>query len=240
MRKVLFLGFSLLSIFTMNSQCLENVDGFGNNSNIPMYNISGTVDVTLNTDGTVTLDLASDFMTAAGPDIRAFLVNSGGLTDQQLTNTLIADLQNVQFGLVGSGTVNQNGAKSFTIDIPAGNNIQDFDKIFFYCLQFDQFWDFGTFTPFSDTTCDILSVEDENLNKIGLYPNPAQGEVEIVSDGINSVTAKVFTMQGTQVLDNIAVNGNLRLDISALTTGVYLVQFTTQEGNSNVQKLVIR
>ncbi len=240
MKKLVLFGLTLFSTFTIGAQCLEAVDGFGNNNSIPMYNVEGTVEVTLNPDNSVTLELGDDFMTASGPDIRAYLVNSGGLTDTQLTTTPIASLQNVQFGLVGSATVPQNGAKSFTIDLPGGNDIQDFDKIFFYCLEFDQFWDFGTFTPFTDETCSILSIEDQNQNAFQLFPNPAQDRVEIVTEAFTGVTANVIALNGTLVMRDVNIQDAQQLDVSALTQGIYLVQLTTSEGNSSIQKLVIQ
>ncbi|MDC8005808.1 DM13 domain-containing protein [Aureisphaera galaxeae] len=240
MKKVILFGLSLFSAFTISAQCLEAVTGFGNNTSVPMYNIEGTVEVTLNPDGSVTLDLGDDFMTAAGPDIRAYLVNSGGLSDAQLTTTPIASLQNVQFGLVGSSTVPQNGAKSFTIDLPAGNDIQDFDKVFFYCLQFDQFWDFGTYVPFTDATCSILSTVDQDLNAFQMFPNPARENVEIVAEGFSTVTANILALNGTVVMEGVNIQENRSLDVSTLTQGIYLVQLTTPEGSSSIQKLVIQ
>ncbi|GAB5401727.1 MAG: hypothetical protein Aureis2KO_33120 [Aureisphaera sp.] len=240
MKKLIFFGLSLFSAFSISAQCLEDVTGFGNNSSIPMYNVEGTVEVTLNPDGSVTLDLGDDFMTAAGPDIRAYLVNSGGLSDAQLTTTPIASLQNVQFGLVGSSSVPQNGAKSFTIDLPAGNDIQDFDKVFFYCLQFNQFWDFGTYTPFTDSTCSILNVVDQDVISFHLFPNPAQNEVQVVSERFNSAMVDVLTINGAVVIDNVTIQENKSLDVSSLSQGIYLVQVTTTEGNRSLQRLVIQ
>ncbi len=239
MRKLLLFSALLISALTVNAQCLEDVGDFGNNNSIPMYNVTGTVEVTLNTDGTVTLDLGSDFMTAAGPDIRAFLVNSGGLSDGQLANTLIADLQHVEFGLVGSASVPQNGAKTFTIDIPAEDNIEDFDKVFFYCLQFDQFWDFGSYTPFVPSECGILSVESQDLESVQLYPNPARDFVEIAQNGDTSLQIAVYDVSGKLIAEETSSTQNQRLDVTNLVAGIYLVEMTTSEGNRRVQRLVV-
>ena len=135
MKKITLILLVLLNAQLATSQCDASVTEFGNNNVIPMYNITGSVDLTLNDDNTITLELGANFMTAAGPDIRAFLVKSNGLTDSQLANTQIGNLENLQFGLVGSDTVNQNGAKSFTISIPDGESIEEFDKVFIWIRQ---------------------------------------------------------------------------------------------------------
>jgi len=182
MKTRLLLSITLL-FFTLqytNAQCTENVSGFGNNTSIPSYNISGDVNLVLNISGTVTLDLGSNFSTASGPDIRAYLVKSNGLSDAVLKNTLIGNLDHIEFGLVGSlpgfgnPVVPVNGAKSFTISIPNGDNIEEYDKVFFYCLLFDQFWDLGTFTSFSETTCSVLNIDDTTLENFSVFPNLLQ------------------------------------------------------------------
>ena len=66
------------------AQCTQNAFGFGNSTNVPSYDVSGNVSVTLNTNNTVTLNLASNFMTANGPDVRAYLVKSNGASNTTL------------------------------------------------------------------------------------------------------------------------------------------------------------
>ncbi len=238
MKKIITLTIAIVLTTVLQAQCIETVSGFGNNTNIASYNIQGDVDVSLSENGdTITLDLGENFMTASGPDIRAFFVNSGGLSDVQLTNTLIGDLENLQFGLVGSSTTNQNGAKSFTIDIPNDLVIENFDKIFFYCLQFDQFWDFGTFTPFSSANCSILNLDTISLNSFSIAPNPAQDVISIQGIETNDSEIRIFSATGKQIYQNVSSQNN-RIDVSNLTAGLYLVS-VTQQGNQTTQKLII-
>jgi hypothetical protein len=49
------LGFSN----TINAQCSRTATGFGNNTGTPMYNVTGGVEVVLNSNNTITLNLAS-------------------------------------------------------------------------------------------------------------------------------------------------------------------------------------
>lgn len=238
MKNFTTLLFLFISISYINAQCLQVAGDFGNNLNVPMYNIEGDVTITLNTDNTITLDLGANFMTAAGPDIRAFLVNPGILTDAQLVNTPIGSLENFQFGLVGSDTVNQNGAKSFTVPVPNGIDISQYNKIFFYCLQFDQFWDFGTFEAFSDTNCGILSVEDQLLESITFSPNPAQEIITINNPQLAPVSISIFNTLGQKsVALRDVQNTSQTLDISSLSSGLYIIEMTLG-AQRTMQKLI--
>lgn len=240
MKKITTLLLVVFFATLAHAQCTEIATGFGNNTSIPSYNIEGDVSVTLNPGGTtLTLDLGANFMTAAGPDIRAFFVNSDGLTDAQLVNTEIGDLENLQFGLVGdfNGT-SQNGAKSFTIDIPAGTQIENFDKIFFYCLQFDQFWDFGTITPFSNVTCDILNTASFQENSFTISPNPATTQISISGVNTNASEIRIFDVLGKQVYQN-TITEDANINIADLNSGVYLVSII-QEGTQTTKRLVVQ
>lgn len=238
--KNLLLLFTLTFLsYSSTAQCVETATQFGNNTNIPMYNISGEVVVTLNPGGDdISLDLGADFMTAAGPDIRAFLVNSNGLSDTQLTNTPIANLENFEFGLVGSGTTNQNGAKSFTVPVPTGVDLGNYDKIFFYCLLFDQFWDFGTINPFTPGSCAILSIESNALETVALYPNPAS-EVINISGRTNEIEEiRIFDGLGKQVFLRKG-NTTDNINVSNLDTGLYFVALTANN-QTTTKKIIIR
>ena len=124
----------VFSILNLNAQCIENLTGFGNNPDDASYNITGDVSVTLNANNTITLNLGSNFSTLEGPDVRAYLVDSNGVSDSVLATTLIADLNNFEFGLTQA-----NGQQTFTVEIPEGKDITKFNKVFFYCLQYNHF-----------------------------------------------------------------------------------------------------
>ncbi|KAA1244105.1 DM13 domain-containing protein [Aquimarina sp. RZ0] len=236
---------SLILLFfqlSIHAQCTENATSFGNNDRIPDYNVSGDVSITLNAPGQgITLDLGGNFATASGPDIRAFLVNSNGLSDTELANTKIINLENIQFGLVGNLDPNtppasQNGAKTFTIDIPEGTNIQDFDRIFFYCLEFDQFWDFGSFTPFSQANCNVLNVEENSFITTSVYPNPAKNVLHVSTNAENNSTTRIYDSNGKMLIDKNITDDPI--DISSLVSGLYIVEVTSAK-QKNIEKLII-
>ena len=157
MKKIITLSlFCVFSVLKSNAQCTSNGNSFGNNTSIPMYNVSGMVSVVLNTATSVTLNLGSTFATASGPDVRVFLVDKGTLTNMQLrtTSNFLARPK------IEMGMINGNGTATYTKAIPAGMNISNFNTIYFYCQQFNQFWDFGSFTPFTNANCATLANEN--------------------------------------------------------------------------------
>lgn len=245
MKTRLLLSIILLT-FTLqftHAQCTENVSNFGNNTSIPSYNISGDVNLVLNLDNTVTLDLGSNFSTASGPDIRAYLVKSNGISDTTLKNTLISNLDHIEFGLVGSlpgfgnPVVSVNGAKSFTISIPDEDNIEDYDKIFFYCLLFDQFWDLGTFTSFSENTCSVLNIDDNVLSDLSIYPNPTSENITIKGLNNRNVNLEIYDMLGKSVLSK-KINTTELINVSEFRKGIYLLKIDSA-GKTKTQKLII-
>lgn len=223
---LLFITFGLVQ-FT-NAQCTVTSSGFGNNTNVPMYNVQGSVEVVLNNNNTVTINLKSDFSTAAGPDVRIFLVDRGTLTTSQLriTSNFLARPR-FEIGLSAA-----SGAQSFTKTIPSGITITDFETVYFYCQAFNQFWDFGSFTPFASNNCSVLGTEDFENNNLILYPNPVETQLNIQLE-INKLSSKVAIYNSLGVLTYESFydlsKPNQFIDCSSLQSGVYFVEITDEE-----------
>ncbi|MGJ8743755.1 DM13 domain-containing protein [Polaribacter sp.] len=216
-----------------NAQCVENVYGFGNNPENAAYNITGDVSITLNTNNSITLNLASNFSTTSGPDVRAFLVASNGLSNSVLATTLIANLNHFEIGLTQA-----TGQQTFTVSIPEGKDITKFDTIFFYCLEYNHFWDLGTFNTFNSDTCAVLENNTFSIDKISLFPNPAKNKIQLTSLGNISAEIRIFNVLGKQVLHQPKTTEQT-IDISAFRKGIYLVKIDV-DGKSKTQKLVIQ
>lgn len=231
-KSLLFLIFTF-SILNLNAQCSENLTGFGNNPDDASYNITGDVSVTLNANNTITLNLGSNFSTTAGPDVRAYLVDSNGISDSVLAATLIADLNNFEFGLTQA-----NGQQTFTVEIPEGKDITKFDKVFFYCLQYNHFWDLGTFNKFTATTCAVLDVDNFKMDTFTIYPNPAKNKIQISNIEAVSAEIRIFNVLGKQVFHQAKITEKT-IDISSFDKGLYLIKIHVN-GKSKTQKLVIQ
>ena len=240
--------FNLLFLFTIvfsinsNSQCVENAFGFGNNTSTPSYNITGDVSVTLNSDNTITLDLAENFSTASGPDVRAYLVKSNGMSDADIRSKKINELENIPIGLVScsdcSPRISPNGAKSFTVAIPDGEFIEEFDKVFFYCLAFNAFWDVGSFNAFSNQSCDVLSTTENSLASISIYPNPATTSIEFNNIDVTNTEIHIFDSFGREVFYQ-QKEANNSIDVSSLSSGTYFLRIH-QDERKFLQKLIIQ
>lgn len=239
MKKFLLLSNFLIAAISLQAQCDQTVVDFGNNNSIPDYNIAGDVTLLLNEDSSLTLNLADNFMTAAGPDIRAFLVNSNGASTQTLASSTIDSFENIEFGLVGSNSVNQNGAKTFTITLPAETAIQDFDKLFFYCLEFDQFWDFGSFDAFNEANCSVLNVASAGLDEVNIFPNPADSQISLTRVN-EEIQLTIYSLTGELVQERTLTNTSNTVDTSSISSGFYMVTLSDTNGNRSVQRLLIQ
>lgn len=234
-KKTTFFTFLIILLYLNTySQCTEIASNFGNNTTTPSYNVSGDVSVTLNTDNTITLNLANNFRTASGPDVRAYLVNSNGRSDNAIKNSNIENLDNLQFSLIKASR-----AQSFTIDIPEDTDITTYDKILFYCLDFDVFWDLGSFSSFSTNSCAILSTEDTVVSTFEMYPNPATNFIALKNINIANTEIRIFDVTGKKVYQNIKGTHQENIDVSHLKSGIYVVSIS--EGSQQVsEKLMIQ
>src|SRR5690606_33249665 len=74
-------------------------------------------------------------------------------------------------------------------------------------------------------TYETISTNDYSLNTFSVYPNPtATGFVTISSKTNDVINIAVFDILGKQVLNNTVTNN--RLDVSTLTTGVYIMKIS--------------
>ncbi|AWG23311.1 hypothetical protein FFWV33_18140 [Flavobacterium faecale] len=82
-----------------------------------------------------------------------------------------------------------------------------------------------------------LSVKGNTLEGVAVYPNPATGVVNVNS--VNGGLISVYNTLGAQVLTEKATSVSHQLNVSGLSSGVYLLEFTS-EGKSAISKLVIK
>jgi glucose/arabinose dehydrogenase len=88
-----------------------------------------------------------------------------------------------------------------------------------------------------------LSIEETNRSQISILPNPAEDELNIKfpSDGVSEYKdISIFDMQGKLVkVINPENRTLLKVNISALTSGLYLIEITAKDGGVLTHKLVI-
>lgn len=82
------------------------------------------------------------------------------------------------------------------------------------------------------------SLNQNNIAGLKVYPNPLTGNVlNITSDNNADKIVVVYDVLGKQVLTAQVINGTV--NVSALTSGVYIVK-VTEEGKTATKKLVVR
>ncbi|MCW2118194.1 T9SS type A sorting domain-containing protein [Flavobacterium sp. 7A] len=87
------------------------------------------------------------------------------------------------------------------------------------------------------TTTANLSTKTSTIEGFGVYPNPATTFVSVTSK--NGGLISVYNTLGAEVLADKAVSANYQLNVSGLSSGVYLLKLTS-EGKSGITKLVIK
>jgi len=83
----------------------------------------------------------------------------------------------------------------------------------------------------------ILGVGDNNNNAFSVYPNPANGYVNISSNLSGEKNIAIYNVLGEQVINTVIASE--RLDISNLNSGIYILKIS-QNGVSGTKKLVVR
>ena len=222
------LSFTFLQI---NAQCVENATNF-NNATTRNYEVKGDISLTLNTNNTITVNFASNYSTAWGPDVRLYLIKSEGRSKQELQALNPTAVENISFGLVGF-----SGAQSFTQNIPSNINITQYDIVFFYCLRHTEFWDYGSYTPFSSTNCSVLSTESVGVNVVSVYPNPTTDKIFISNLESSNTQIRIFNVLGKIVHQqkNNLENG---VSLSQFPKGIYMIQIVA-ENKTLSKKLVL-
>ena len=74
---------------------------------------------------------------------------------------------------------------------------------------------------------EVIKINDDSNTNLKLFPNPAiDGHVFISAKNENLVSVKVYDLQGKLLLDQKEDSTLLRLNISTLTSGTYVIIIT--------------
>ncbi|MEW5676823.1 T9SS type A sorting domain-containing protein [Flavobacterium enshiense] len=87
------------------------------------------------------------------------------------------------------------------------------------------------------TTTEILSVKQNNISGLNVYPNPANDFLHITTAANGVKTIAIYDVVGKEVLNTTTANEVI--NVSSLNAGVYLVKIT-EEGKTATRKLVIK
>lgn len=82
----------------------------------------------------------------------------------------------------------------------------------------------------------ILSNEEFNSQKIKIYPNPTNNLVTIEGITLEEIkTLELFDMKGVKLM---GISNELKMDISSLASGSYLLKITNSEDNTLSKKII--
>lgn len=84
-----------------------------------------------------------------------------------------------------------------------------------------------------------LSVENEKELVFSIYPNPAKSTVNVSSNLEQATHLSVYDLTGKQVLSNTISFGNNNINISSLSSGVYVMRVSTP-AQTVTKKLIIK
>ena len=88
-----------------------------------------------------------------------------------------------------------------------------------------------------DVSCAGLSILDNEISDLRIFPNPVDGDIVTISTSIyGNKFVEVFDINGREVLSTTIFNDNL--NISSLEAGFYLTKVTIG-GKTSVAKLIV-
>jgi uncharacterized repeat protein (TIGR01451 family) len=90
----------------------------------------------------------------------------------------------------------------------------------------------------STTVCGVLAANSLKTNTtVKLYPNPANDQITLVTDGITYGSCVITDIVGSNVMEQAITHSKTQIDISGLSQGIY---FVTLKGNNEtvVRKFV--
>lgn len=86
--------------------------------------------------------------------------------------------------------------------------------------------------------CSIAGVEENSMNDIVVYPNPASTTVNIKGENIREIS--IYNSYGQLVLSKSDVAGDIIIDATSFEDGLYLVSIKSIDGLESSQRLIIK
>lgn len=131
------------------------------------------------------------------------------------------------------GTLNAGGSQTVNINVTASNEIvEKTGYLHVYSTDFEN--------PEIDITVNInfvVSIDEYNQINVTVYPNPADRQIQIDGQQINTV--EIFNMNGQLMYADRFANNHVTIDAADFAAGTYFVKVTS--GNtSKTHKVVVR
>jgi surface protein len=154
------------------------------------------------------------------------ILESSGLDCDNYTATLVGleannpDITNRNFGAFGM----TYGTSAVT----ARNTLVD-----------DRGWNIGGDTAGDDSCGALLSTLDyESDNLFSIYPNPTQNQLNITLEQEIEYSMSIYNSHGQLLLDKSVQSKQNNIDVSALSTGIYILTIKTKSGQQSNFKFI--
>jgi hypothetical protein len=85
---------------------------------------------------------------------------------------------------------------------------------------------------------DITSINENNSDKVAVYPNPLKDKVNVKAEQMKSLT--VVNMTGQVVMRQDVDTDETTLDLSELNSGLYILNIETESGMMTRQINIIK
>jgi hypothetical protein len=75
--------------------------------------------------------------------------------------------------------------------------------------------------------------------ELSIFPNPATNRVNISCSDEHEVSVQIYTLLGEKISEEISFARTTSIDLDNMASGIYVLQFTDQYGNTSNEKLII-
>lgn len=239
--KLLVMLCAIFGASQINAQCSRS----GNFIQSDMaYSISGTANITFQTNGAKDVIFESDFMTVQGVDLRVYLskeedINTVGADPIEVTTSpLLGDN-----GMTSPVLSPITGMKTFPINqaMYPNVNLSTYDHIVIQCIGINERWGHVNLAAVNGPDCTLLSIDEKSLSEsVAVYPNPASDYFEITNDSQSELSVNIYDILGNSVISAEATRLKKQsFSLANLNSGVYLVELKS-DNQKLVKKLIKR
>jgi hypothetical protein len=81
---------------------------------------------------------------------------------------------------------------------------------------------------------DLTSVDENAAAKFMVYPIPAENEIQIQAEGFQK--AEIYSLTGQKLMESQSE----KMNVGALSSGIYLLKVFDRAGNAETQKLMVK
>lgn len=87
---------------------------------------------------------------------------------------------------------------------------------------------------------DQLSTGEQNMGQFTVYPNPARTHINIASQRSRIESASLFDVTGKRIFTAKPGSENPSIDVSSVSSGLYLLEITDDSGQKAIRKIAIQ